>query len=497
MFRGLFDFGQQRNGQQATVFYAFYLIILLLVGAIPGFFVSTVLSIANSIGQRYLDSQLMSPEAVSTQMIWSKILSMAVLFILALLLENKKENRMYGWIAMAIALIVGWYSPLLGLIPLAIFSTTTPRQQPDVFTAVSTPIVPPVPAPPPMSMPISVSNVESQNRKPVDFFLPFWCFLTVLYILGALGLIMPLPFGMMAAGFFQVLKIPIPFSLIFYPVHNYGSYAGGNGNLYAMVTLLAIDLIGIIASFVAIANIKRNWRWSYVFIFLSILSFFVSFANIILGTCTFSAGIVCQYGFLPALPNLISNLIVLGIAVGTLMFFKKKFVEAKTLPQVLVPATLPHVDDGKTVGMTNRVALKNGLIWGAVLAVILFFVVGILALPIAFFVGLVIAIAPTIQRLSLPWAVVLNFVSILVVMMSYFLNPGGGGDVYYGSLLWWQQPGILLLALICVFLINFILFKKNTSSFVRVISMVILIVSACIGLYILLGMGQYEGNHFG
>jgi hypothetical protein len=90
----------------------------------------------------------------------------------------------------------------------------------------------------------------------------------------------------------------------------------------------------------------------------------------------------------------------------------------------------------------------------------------------------------------------LTLISLLALAYVFIFNPGGGSVVYY-SLPWWQTPGILLLVTISILALNCVLRSKTKSSFARLISLIIILASLGVGLYVVFGMVQYGGNHFG
>jgi hypothetical protein len=136
-----------------------------------------------------------------------------------------------------------------------------------------------------------------------------------LYIIPVIGF----PFGIM--GYFLIIQtgLPAPIGIVLQ-------------SLEATIVWFLAGLIGSILSIYALWSIKKNPKWSFVFIGLSIFALLLSIANAtFIGTCKIegfdSSGAVCGYGLVPALPSLFASLTLLASAI---VIYRLSFRQTKS-----------------------------------------------------------------------------------------------------------------------------------------------------------------------
>ncbi len=157
----------------------------------------------------------------------------------------------------------------------------------------------------------------------LNLLLFLWKILTAAYIIAALGLVIPVPFGLLTIVLFLYLSIPIPVALMFFP-----NLAAPDDFGSAYIAVMLINFVGITFSIGAIKNIKRNWRYGYVLIFLASLSFVFLLTNVISGVCNIDGGdggiwlTKCSPGVV--ILNFITCCVVLYIAYKIMLLAKKE-----------------------------------------------------------------------------------------------------------------------------------------------------------------------------
>jgi hypothetical protein len=165
-------------------------------------------------------------------------------------------------------------------------------------------------------------------------FLMCWKALAVLYTIVAIGLIIQLPVGILALGILYLIHLPVPITLMFFPseIHMDVGY----------FFVLALSFAGVIFCWSAFKNIKKNWRWGYTFIALSLVQLFLVASNYTLGTCNLDGGDGgefldhCVYGLQSDMPW--------QIAFGCLMLvsaFLILYLAQKRLAKPVSPLTPP------------------------------------------------------------------------------------------------------------------------------------------------------------
>jgi hypothetical protein len=125
MFSKLFDFGYQRTGKQAFGFYIVYLIILLVIGAVLNIIASAFIVSSNPENQNLAANKLVIFASIS-----SEIVGFLILLIIGLLMMTKKQKFGDGkaWTAFVLTLFLGYFSPPIGLIGLAVLSTMPKKE---------------------------------------------------------------------------------------------------------------------------------------------------------------------------------------------------------------------------------------------------------------------------------------------------------------------------------------------------------------------------------
>jgi hypothetical protein len=181
------------------------------------------------------------------------------------------------------------------------------------------------------------------SKKPhgwLRFLLGFWVFLTVLYIISFLGLLITIPFGLLALVVFFNLGLPMPFTLWYFPVtltrmEYYPSLTRGITVLLFLTML--VNAFGVYFSIKALRKLKVAWQWAYVFVVLGYIQLFLAFSNIYLGTCnlnyTFNPSTEldsCAYGFHPqAVVNLITSVLIFISAYAILFLSRRQASNSK------------------------------------------------------------------------------------------------------------------------------------------------------------------------
>ena len=151
--------------------------------------------------------------------------------------------------------------------------------------------------------------------------LTLWILVTIFYAIVVFGLLVPIPIGLLVLFITYYTGFAVPMVIFSSNLASAGSY----------YYILAFAIVGVIISIVALARVKKNWKWSFSFIGLPIVSWLITISNVVLKICIHPWG---DGGLEPGcnpplgpgvvLSNVANSAVLLAIAILILIITKKQ-----------------------------------------------------------------------------------------------------------------------------------------------------------------------------
>src|ERR1700683_3222326 len=109
-----------------------------------------------------------------------------------------------------------------------------------------------------------INDPPRPQSRTLNFWVALWFVITLFYACSALGFVVPFPFGLLTSFIFNVTGLTVPISLMYFPTTlnqlPFYDASSSSENAAIWLTLLVINFIGVIFSYVALIKLRKNWR---------------------------------------------------------------------------------------------------------------------------------------------------------------------------------------------------------------------------------------------